>query len=217
MPPRPPASRAAPGSDRRHGRPVRAAEENTRDRVLASARRAFGTQGFAGATMRGIAAEAGVTAMALYNYAPSKAALFEAVWRGSIEAIYTDYEQVVAGRDSLLDELDALLDRSRDVLVDNPDHIRFVARVLMDRGQVGLSGADLGAPMATEFFERLAGRSVERGEIATRDRDRLVRFVVTLLWGITTYTAFDPGALDATVDASKWAVRRQLLASRLPG
>src|SRR3954447_6795445 len=213
-----PAARPAAGTDRRRGRPAKApAEENTRERVLASARRAFGTQGFAGATMRAIAADAGVTAMALYNYAPSKVALFEAVWRDSIDAIYTDYEEVVAGRDSLLDELDALLDRSREVLADNPDHLRFVARVLMDRGQEGLAGVNLDAPVAQEFFEQLAARSVRRGEIAKRDRDRLVQFVITLLWGITTYTAFAPDALDATVDASKWAVRRQLLASRLPG
>src|SRR3954466_2028321 len=94
----PPASRPAAGTDRRRGRPAKApAEDNTRERVLAAARPAFGPQGLAGATMRAIHADAGVTAMAFYNYAPSKLALFEAVWLDSIDAIYTDYEEVVAG------------------------------------------------------------------------------------------------------------------------
>src|SRR5947208_6114983 len=91
----------------RRGRPTHGSGEATRRRVIDAARHAFATQGFSGATMRGIALDAGVTAMALYNYAPSKTALFEAVWRESIEAIYIGYGEVVAGRGSLLEELEA--------------------------------------------------------------------------------------------------------------
>jgi AcrR family transcriptional regulator len=160
--------------------------------------------------MRAIAADAGVTAMALYNYAPSKAALFESVWKESIEAIYTDYEAAVAGRGSLLDEVDALLDRTREVLVENPDHTRFVVRLLLEREHVGLAAADLQVHAAANFFGQLAERSVKRGEINKRDRDRLVTFITTLLWGITTVTAFDANSLDASIEAAKWASRRQL-------
>jgi AcrR family transcriptional regulator len=160
--------------------------------------------------MRAIAAEAGVTAMALYNYAPSKAALFESVWQESIEAIYTDYEAAVAGRGSLLEEVDALLDRSREVLVDNPDHTRFVVRLLLEREHVGLAAADLQVHAAANFFGQLAERSVRRGEINKRDRDRLATFITTLLWGITTVTAFDADSLDRSIEAAKWASRRQL-------
>lgn len=30
-------------------------------------------------------------------------------------------------------------------------------------------------------------------------------FVVTVLWGMTTLTAFDPSGLDAVVDSATWA------------
>src|SRR5215216_1611768 len=139
-------------SGRRRGRPSHADGAATRRRVLDAALHAFASQGFSGATMRGIALDAGVTAMALYNYAPSKTALFEAVWRESIEAIYAGYEEVVAGRGSLLEELEALLDRSRDVLLDNPDHIRFVVRMLVESTHVGLAGFERQVSTATEFF-----------------------------------------------------------------
>src|SRR5205823_15048671 len=121
---------------------------------------------------------------------------FEAVWRESIEAIYAGYQEVVAGRGSLLEELEALLDRSRDVLLDNPDHTRFVVRMLVESEHGGLAGFERQVSTATEFFNQLADRSLKRGEITRRDRDRLVAFITTLLWGITTLTAFDPDTLD---------------------
>jgi AcrR family transcriptional regulator len=204
----PPA--AIPAGPRRRGRPSQASGEATRQRVLRAARHAFATQGFSGATMRAIAADAGVTAMAVYNYAPSKVALYELVWRESIDAVYADYEDVVAGRSSLIDEVEAILDRSREVLLGSPDHIRFVVRMLVENEHAGLVDADLGVPSATGFFRDLANRSVRRGEIARRDRERLVLYVTTLLWGITTLAGFDPTTLDRAVDAAKWAARRQL-------
>lgn len=205
-------SPGAGGGQRRRGRPSQGNSELTRERVLAAARHAFATQGFSGATMRAIAADAGVTAMALYNYAPSKAALFELVWQHNIGAFYTDYEQAVAGRGSLVDEVEAVLEHSRIVLLENPDHIRFVVRMLVEQEHVGLAGINLEVPTATDFYRQLADRSVKRGEIAKRDRERLAVYISTLLWGITTLAGFDPDTLNTAVDAAKWAVRRQLLA-----
>lgn len=63
---------------------------------------------------------------------------------------------------------------------------------------------------AADFFPTLADRGVQRGEIGRRDREHLVVFVSTLLWGITTLDAFDAPTLDRTVAAPKWTVRRQL-------
>lgn len=194
----------------RRGRPTGASSEETRRRVLDAARRAFSGQGYSGATMRGIAAEAGLTAMALYTYAPSKAALFEAVWEDGIEDIYVDYEQVVAGRGSLVEEVDALLDRSRELLLERPDHTRLVLRMLVEHEHPELAAADLRVPVVADFFAELADRSVRRGEIGRRERQHLTMFLATLLWGITTLNAFDATSLDHAVAAAKWAARRSL-------
>jgi AcrR family transcriptional regulator len=166
--------------------------------------------------MRGIAAGAGLTAMALYNYAPSKAALFEAVWQDSVDSIYADYEDVVASGGSLLEEIEMLLDRSRDVLHNDPDHIRFVLRMLTEREHVSLEGVNLEVQRATQFFAQLADRGMRRGEIDPADREMLVSYITTLLWGITTLAAFQPETLDQIVEAAKWAARRQLQAAELP-
>jgi len=204
---RPQRSATPPG----RGRPSGAYGEVTRRNVVAAARRAFAEQGFSGATMRSIAADAGLTAMALYNYAPSKAALFELVWQDSVDTIYADYQDVIASRDSLLEEVELLLDRSREILRDDPDHIGFVLRLLTERDHVGLQGVNLEVGRATDFFAQLAERSVQRGEINEEDRDALVRYVTTLLWGITTLAALEPETLDETVDATKWAIRHHPL------
>lgn len=182
--------------------------------MLDAARRAFSSQGYARATMRNIAADARLSAMALYNYAPSKAALFALVWRESVEMIYADYAEVVAGRGSLVEEVEALLDRSREVLVGDPDHVRFVVRLLLDREQPELAGTELEVAAATNFFRELAERSVARGEIARGDRAPLVSVITTLLFGLTTVAALDPASVDAAIDAAKWAARHQL--DRLP-
>ena len=174
------------------------------------ARREFAAAGYAGATMRSIAAAADVTAMALYKYAPSKAALFVTAWSDSIEQIYADYEHVVAGRGSLLDEVEALLDRSRELLIERPEHIRLVLRVLLDHEHADLAGANLQPRAATEFYQSLADRGVKRGEITKRDREHIITFLVTLLWGMTTLAAFDPRSIDSVVASAKWAARRQL-------
>jgi AcrR family transcriptional regulator len=95
------ARKRADGPTLRRGRPIGRSSEETRSQVIVAARRPFTNQGYSGASMRGIAAEAGFTAMTLYTYAESKAELFELVWKDSIDRIYDDYAEVIAGRDSL--------------------------------------------------------------------------------------------------------------------
>ena len=61
---------------RRPGRPI--GERNTRDQVLAAARRAFTEKGFGGASFRTIAAEAGVDPGMIRHWFGDKAGLFRA-------------------------------------------------------------------------------------------------------------------------------------------
>jgi AcrR family transcriptional regulator len=198
-----------PAPAKRRGRPVASHGEATRRRVLDVARAEFADRGYPAATMRSIAAAADVTAMSLYNYADSKAALFVAVWDDSIDQIYTDYDAVVAGRSSLVDEITAIIDRSRALLLDRPEHIRLVLRVLLDHTHPDLADANLEPPGATEFYSRLADRGVTRGEIHPDDREHLTTWIVTTLWGMTTLAAFDPRSLDAVTDTAKWAAKAQ--------
>jgi AcrR family transcriptional regulator len=54
----------------------RPGNQNTRGQIITAARHAFAAKGFAGASMRGIAAEAGVDAALIHHYFDSKQQLF---------------------------------------------------------------------------------------------------------------------------------------------
>src|SRR5205814_2098726 len=127
---------------------------------------------------------------------------------------YADYEHVVAGRGSLLAEVEALLDRSHELLIERPEHIRLVLRVLLDHEHPELASANLQPRSASEFYEHLADRGVKRGEIAKRDRERLITFLVTQLWGMTTLAAFNDRSIDAVVRSAKWAASSLLGGAR---
>jgi len=58
-----------------------ALSEEKRARIMAGAGAVFAADGYEGASMAGIAARAGVSKGTLYNYFPSKAALFAAYVR----------------------------------------------------------------------------------------------------------------------------------------
>ncbi|MFB8146795.1 TetR family transcriptional regulator [Microbacterium sp. NPDC056003] len=67
-----------PAPKRRRGRP-RAGESDARDRILAAAIEEFGSAGYDGATIRGIAARAGVDSALIHHHFGTKADLFGAV------------------------------------------------------------------------------------------------------------------------------------------
>ncbi len=66
---------AVPTPKRRRGRP-RGGESDARERIITAAVEEFGESGYDGATMRGIAARAGVDSALLHHYFGTKADLF---------------------------------------------------------------------------------------------------------------------------------------------
>ena len=160
--------------------------------------------------MRTIAAEVGVTAMALYNYAPSKAALLQLVFDETMTEVYGSLSEAVAGQESVLEEVRAILERSGEILQDDPDLLHFLIRVILDRQQDELNDLELLAPPVVAFFDGLVGRAVSRQELARRDGQRLATFVTMLLWGIIAVAASDPASIGHAVETAKWAAAGRL-------
>lgn len=179
-------------------------------RVVRAARAAFASQGYAGATMRGIAADAGLTAMALYTYASSKQGLFQLVYEEGIAQIYAEFSDVVRDKASLLDEVQAVFDRGGAILERDPDLLHFTIRVMMDHDHEDLRELNLVTEPYLEFFRQMAARAVLRREMAAGDSNRLVGFVTMLLWGITTAAALDPDNVQGAVETAAWAARGRL-------
>lgn len=81
----------------------RPGNQDTRGQIITAARHAFAAKGFAGTSMRGIAADAGVDAALIHHYFDSKQQLFLATIAMPLEVLGF-VEQVAAGNRSDLGE-----------------------------------------------------------------------------------------------------------------
>ena len=183
---------------------------NKRGEVLLAARNVFAARGYAGASMRTIAADAGVTAMALYNYAPNKAGLFELVWKESVESLYAGFNKAIVGKETLLEEINAIFDFACEAFLDDREGLLFTSRLLVERNHPDLAHIDLHSAPYAEFFSTITSRAVSRRELARGDLGTFVVFVTTLLWGFSPIAALDRDSLQLSVDAAKTAVAKFL-------
>lgn len=108
---------------------------STRDLILDAAERRFAERGFAGVSVREIAADAGLKNQAsLYNHFRNKRALYEATLARGLDPIVAMVAAggatPVGGNDGLA--LDAFLDRILDYLETHPHLPRLVQRAGLD-------------------------------------------------------------------------------------
>lgn len=75
--------------------------ENTRQNILNTALKHFLEHGFAGASLRSIVKDAGLTTGAFYKYYPTKEALFDALIDPYVEELYRIYDSVLEKFQSL--------------------------------------------------------------------------------------------------------------------
>jgi AcrR family transcriptional regulator len=102
---------------------------STRDLILDAAERCFAERGFAGVSMREMAAEAGLKNQAsLYHHFKNKKALYEAVLTRGVGLIVSRIAESGGGDTSR----DAVLDHVIDILVEHPHLPRLIQRAGMD-------------------------------------------------------------------------------------
>src|SRR5215213_90614 len=101
-----------PRPGRRPGRPRDTNSDETRWRILEAAIDAFAERGYDGVSTREIARHAEVTSATVYHHFPSKFALYQDAYQFAIEVAFGAYSRAVAGRESVLAELDAVLECS---------------------------------------------------------------------------------------------------------
>lgn len=117
------------------GRPQDADGHATRLRIIDAARDCFSRHGYANATNRMIAAAAGVTASALYNYFPTKADLYAAVVEVGEQQVADAYGQVIANIDSPLEAICAILDFNIGVHGAEPERALFYGHLRSEIGR----------------------------------------------------------------------------------
>ncbi len=118
----------------------KAEARSTRDLILDAAERRFAESGFAGVSVRGIAAEAGLKNQAsLYNHFRNKRALYEAALARGLDPVLelvAESARVDAEKGSgaavEAGVVDHFLDRMFDYLVEHPQLPRLIQRAALD-------------------------------------------------------------------------------------
>jgi AcrR family transcriptional regulator len=128
----------------------------TRRRLLDGAEAVFARGGFHGASVDGIAREAGATTGALYSNFASKEDLFLALFEERIAADVGDYSQIVAAGATIEEQARGAADRWMQILRERPDYfpllIEFWAYAIRE----------------PKLRERLAGRFAALRSASTR-------------------------------------------------
>lgn len=95
-------------TQKKRGRPANSNSEDTRARLVESARRHFAQHGFDGATMGDIARGADIVPSAVYRYFPDKETLYEAVFEATISRLWDSLDAATRDHESAGSALRAL-------------------------------------------------------------------------------------------------------------
>lgn len=107
------------------GRPVGSSGEQTRRRILEATVRCVGTVGFARATIRDIAREAGMTSGPLYHYFPNKSELIMAAAEYVTAMVKPRFIAATRRPGSIVERLEALLGESDQLIREYPHLAAF--------------------------------------------------------------------------------------------
>jgi AcrR family transcriptional regulator len=114
------------------GRPVNADGEQTRLRIMTAAMDHIAEVGYAKATMKSIAEQAGLTSAAIYHYFPSKVELVTATLNVRIDEVMARLAHAVDFPGTLREHFVALLDEAIACVRDYPSVTRFDATVYLE-------------------------------------------------------------------------------------
>jgi len=207
QPPKPsfpltPSAAAARASLAKARRAEHAAD--TREALIAAARRLFASHGFDGTPAEQIVAEARVTRGALYHHFKDKADLFRAAMAqaaGDVAAQLVD-EQLAAEASSPLQEIRDGVAAFLDVCVSGGDFQRIV---LVDGPRVLGAEAweDLVDRYGRSLLEQWLTRCVEAGDLSVVPTGALARLVIAMLTeaSLAIARSADPAASRADLGA----------------
>lgn len=194
---RPTGEAASPGPRRDWG--------GKRAAILAGARVVFGREGYAGAGIDAIAAEAGASTRTIYNHFQDKETLFGAAVRDS--SIQVRDRLIAAVRrhpdrgDDLEAELIALARAWVDVTVECAEHFALVRQLNVAAGQFPGELIDewraVGPDAARAELARYMALLIARGQLADGDPERIARYFHLLAFAeINERTAAAEGGLE---------------------
>jgi AcrR family transcriptional regulator len=198
------------------GRPVGADSEQTRRRIITAAMRCVAEVGYSQATIREIARTADVTSGSLYHYFANKSELFRATGDEVEEIVLPRLRAAIAQTDDVADRLDAVLDESKQLILDYPyitaflRAIRAQSTARIRRVSPKYPGSKALRDVVTEIVEdaRVQGRLCP-----DTDAGAAVEAICALMRGLSEQAAsLTPEAYNATLNSAKKLLRGSLFA-----
>lgn len=112
----------------RRGRPRRSAAQvdEMRERIIATARELFATEGFQSVSMRRVAAQAGCSPMALYGYFRNKSELLRHIWEQFFDPLFARVNAAAPAGAPPRERLRAMARAYLAYWLEHPDRYRLV-------------------------------------------------------------------------------------------
>ena len=171
------------------------AGDETRRRIVETARALFGSEGFDGTTVKQIAKAVGLTDAALYYHFKSKREILKAIWELPIEG---GIGRLRAKQTFTASQLDALTDNVIDFSVANDHILRLMSREILsgDETAIALRNENRAVWRQTLYESFLTVVDTEEAEIRTEA-------IMALLTGANMRTQMATGADFATFAAKE--------------
>ncbi|HEY6429905.1 MAG TPA: TetR/AcrR family transcriptional regulator [Acidimicrobiales bacterium] len=179
------------------GRPPGANSDETRRRILEVARHHIAERGYAGATLKEISREVGLTSGAIYYYYGSKQQLVEALITENHEVIQARFEAAAASAEMLPAKLVAVFEATQEIMDEQPDIARFSVTMRSDASRHGelKSTLDKSSRAYFGFYRKLVGDAIEAGEIAPDlDSQEVADMCTVISLGVTALAVQVPSA-----------------------
>jgi AcrR family transcriptional regulator len=176
---------------RRRGRPPGNTSESTRAGIVRAARRCFGLKGYAVATNRNIAKDAGVTAAAIYQYFDSKHALYAAVAHETIAQVSVHMRATADKEASAVAALAAMVRTLLAFHERDESHAAFLSALPgeLRRHPELAQHIELGSMELTPVMAALVARGVAAGEIEPGAARACAEMFVACMLGLSQYAA----------------------------
>jgi AcrR family transcriptional regulator len=167
------------------GRPRGTKSEDTRRKIIDTAREIFASRGFQATPIASLAEAVGLAPSAIYHYFGGKTELYETVFEETVEAIWSDVGAAVLTHDTLYDNMVALVADSRHLGETRPHHSDFLALVPMEaRLQPEFAHLlERRAKYQDDTFSSLADIGIATGELAGFSRTEATEILRSLVMG----------------------------------
>ena len=174
---------------------ISAKSETTRAKLLSAARKEIGKNGYGGATVDAIAAEAGVSKGVVYYYFKTKSDIASSVLTTTFAELVDSFENIIASSSTLHETLERLVCDFAHRIFANREGARFIlAEIWRDDRLWSNDMRELEERLAN-LIEAVLGHGIEEGAIRPDIDKRFcaIAIVGTVLTGAQYYLLLEDG------------------------